>query len=162
MTRLVKSTQIPQDGKARTTKETFSRETAVSINIWADVAIIWKLLTSASDFPRWNSTVISLDGDFHEGEKIKLKSTLDENRTFTLQVKEVEPERRMVWGDRQGTRVYTLTKGESGGVSFTMSEKIGGLFFPLYGRYIPPFDETFEQFAADLKKEAEAIHNENN
>jgi hypothetical protein len=36
-----------------------------------------------------------------------------------------------------------------------MSEKIGGPLFPLFARMIPPFDESFNQFAADLKKAAE-------
>ena len=27
--------------------------------------------------------------------------------------------------------------------------------FPMYAKYIPPFDEMFEQFANELKKEAE-------
>jgi len=40
-----------------------------------------------------------------------------------------------------------------------MSEKIGGLMFPLYGSMIPPFDESFEKFANDLKKESETIMN---
>lgn len=150
------------DGRATTTKETFSRETAVSINIQADPAIVWTLLTNAADFPRWNSTVISLAGDIKQGETIKLKSTLDEKRTFNLKVKEFEPERRLVWGDRQGSRVYTISKGEGDSITFTMTEKIGGLLFPMYGRFIPPFDESFEQFAADLKNEAEAIHNSKN
>jgi hypothetical protein len=39
-----------------------------------------------------------------------------------------------------------------------MTEKIGGLMFPMYAKYIPSFDESFEQFAADLKKEAEIIN----
>ena len=38
-----------------------------------------------------------------------------------------------------------------------MSEKIGGPLFPLFARYIPSFDESFERFADDLKKEAESI-----
>ena len=157
-------THLPttQDGKATTIKETFSRETAVTINIQADPAIVWTLLTNAADFPRWNSTVISLEGEIKQGETINLKSTLDEKRTFNLTVKEFEPEKRLVWGDRQGSRVYTISQGESDGVTFSMTEKIGGLLFPLYGRFIPPFDESFEQFAADLKKEAETIHNAKN
>jgi hypothetical protein len=40
---------------------------------------------------------------------------------------------------------------------FTMTEKIGGVMFPLFANKIPPFDQSFEQFTADLKKEAEAI-----
>ena len=146
-----------QNGKATTVKETFSRETAVSINIQADPTIVWALLTKASDYPRWNSTVVSLEGDITLGGKLKLKSTLDEKRTFKLAVKEFEPNKRLVWGDRQGNRVYTIGKSGDDSVTFSMVEKIGGLFFPMYAKYIPPFDDSFEQFAADLKKEAEAI-----
>lgn len=145
-----------QNGKASTVKTTFSRETSISIDIQADVAIVWTLLTNASDYPRWNSTIISIDGNIAPGEKIKLKSTLDPKRTFTLKVKAFEPEKQLIWGDAQGNRVYTLTTANDT-TTFSMQEKIGGLMFPLYASYIPPFDASFEQFAADLKKEAEAI-----
>ena len=146
------------NGKATTTKSTFSRETTVSIGIAAESAVVWALLTNASDYPRWNSTVVSIEGEIETGGEIKLVSTLDESRTFNLKVKEVVPEKRLVWGDRMGDRVYTIASSE-GGVTFTMTEKIGGLLFPLFAGQIPSFDEAFEQFAADLKKEAEGIDN---
>jgi len=145
-----------QDGKATTEKKAFSRETTVSININASKSIIWTLLTNADDYPRWNSTIISIEGDITEGEKIKLKSTLDEKRTFKLKVKELTIERRLVWGDGKGERVFTL-ENTGNNVQFKMTEKIGGLMFPLYAKYIPPFDESFEQFASDLRREAETI-----
>lgn len=151
------SISTPKNGKATTRKTTFSRETTVSTKINADAAVVWALLTQASDYTRWNSTIVSLEGEIREGEKIKLKSTLDEKRTFKLKVKAFIPEQRLVWGDGQGNRTYTITKQGKEGVTFTMTEKIGGLMFPLYAKFIPPFDESFEQFAADLKKEAETI-----
>ena len=147
---------IAQDGIATTKKETFSRETTVSIHIKADESIVWSLLTNASDYPRWNSTILSIDGEIKEGEKIRLRSTLDEKRTFKLKVKTYQPEHQLEWGDGKGSRVFTLTKSDNG-VSFTMTEKIGGLMFPMYAKYIPSFDESFEQFARDLKNEAEVI-----
>jgi uncharacterized protein YndB with AHSA1/START domain len=146
-----------REGKATTIRKTFSRETSVSTTIFADPAIVWALLTHAADFPRWNSTVTSLKGDIRQGETIELKSTLDEKRTFKLKIKEFVPEKRLVWGDSQGSRTYTLDPASGGGVLFRMSEKIGGPLFPLFASYIPPFDESFERFAADLKKEAESI-----
>lgn len=151
-------TVMAQEGKASTIKKTFSRETTVSILIDADAPIIWALLTNAADYPRWNSTVVSIEGDIALGEKIQLKSTLDEKRTFKLKIKEFQPDQRMVWGDGQGNRIYTLTE-EAGQTRFTMSEKIGSPMFPMYAKHIPPFDASFDQFAADLKKEAEAISN---
>ena len=146
-----------REGKAITTKKTFSRETSVSTTIFADPAIVWALLTHASDFPRWNSTVTSIQGEIREGATIELKSTLDAKRTFKLKVKEFVPERRLVWGDAMGSRVYTLDKGSGGSTLFTMTEKIGGPLFPLFAGVIPSFDEPFERFAADLKRESETI-----
>ena len=98
-------TTVSSNGKAVTTKETFSRTTAVSIDIQADRSIIWALLTNAGDFPRWNSTVISIEGAIAPGEKIKLKAKLDPKREFKLKVKEFEADTRLVWGDAMGNRV---------------------------------------------------------
>lgn len=149
------------NGKASTSKTTFSRETSISVNIEADAAILWALLTNAADFPRWNSTVISISGKIQNGETIELKSTLDEKRTFKLKIKEFVPNQRLVWGDPMGSRVYSLEKAGKG-TQFTMSEKIGGPLFPLFANMIPSFDESFEKFAADLKKEAETIQRSKN
>lgn len=145
------------NGKAITVRKTFSRETSISTNIQADSGIVWALLTNAADIPRWNPTVVSIQGEIKLGGNIELKSTLDEKRTFKLKVKEFEPEKRLAWGDNMGNRVYSIEKHNAGGVTFTMTEKIGGPLFPLFAKHIPSFDESFEQFAAALKKEAEAI-----
>ena len=145
------------EGKAKTIKKTFSRETSVSTTIQADPSIVWALLTHASDFPRWNSTVTSMKGEIWEGGAVELKSILDEKRSFKLKVKEFVPEKRLVRGDAMGSRVYTLTRGDGGSTRFSMTEKIGGPLFPLVAGSIPSFDEVFERYAADLKKEAETI-----
>lgn len=145
-------------GIATTKKTMFSRETSVSILINADSAIIWALLTHAVDFPRWNSTVVSIEGNIQKEGKIKLRSTLAPKKTFQLRIREFEREKKLAWGDGQGVRVYSLTPAGNETVQFDMTEKIGGMMFPLYAKYIPPFDRSFEQFAADLKKESEAIH----
>jgi uncharacterized protein YndB with AHSA1/START domain len=152
-------TNLSSNGKAVTTKNTFSRETEVSNEIQANKSILWALLTNANDYPRWNTTIISIDGNIAQGNKIKLKSTLDPKREFKLSVKEFEPDNRLVWGDAMGKRIYTLKTIGNGLTNFSMSEKIGGPMFPLFSKMIPPFDQSFEQFANDLKKEAELIQN---
>lgn len=146
-----------QTSKATTVRKTFSRTTSVSTEIQADAAIVWALLTNAADFPRWNSTVVSIEGNILSGEKIKLKSTLDPKRTFKLKVKKFSPEKELAWGDAMGKRRYLLENLGKNRVKFTMTEKIGGPIFPLFAGKIPSFDASFDQFAADLKKEAEAI-----
>lgn len=162
MTSTISGTALAQDGKATTIKKTFSRSTGIEQTIQADPEIIWALLTNASDFPRWNSTLISIDGDIAEGEKIKLKAHLAPERTFKIKIKEMDKPNRMVWGDAMGTRVFTIEKTENGGSRFAMNEKIGGLIFPLFSNKIPSFDATFEQYVRDLKKEAELIQQKGN
>ncbi len=144
-------------GKAVTIKNFFSRETTISTDISADASIVWALLTHAADYPRWNSTIVSIHGDIVARGKIKLKSTLDAKREFSLQIKEFEPDHRLVWGDAMGKRTFTLKTTKPGLTHFTMTEKIGGPLFPLFSKMIPSFDQSFEQFAGDLKKEAETI-----
>ncbi len=145
-----------QNGRATTIKKTFSRSTEVGIDIAADPAIVWALLTNAEDFPRWNSTVLSIEGDIKTGQKILLKSYLDPSRTFKIKVKEMQPGQKMVWGDGLGKRTFTLKKIE-GGTHFNMYEKMGNLMFPLFSSKIPDFAESFEKYAQDLKVEAESI-----
>lgn len=152
---------IDTNGKASTIKTTFSRSTSISINIHADKSTIWKLLTNAQDFPRWNSTILSMEGSIEEGKKIKLKSTTDESRTFNLSVQSLQPEQKMIWSDGmapffKGVRTYTLDSNNDGSTTFTMHEKLAGIMFALAAKHIPSFDEPFEQFAADLKREAES------
>lgn len=82
---------------------------------------------------------------------------------FSSGVHEVEGNRSGSWseislGDGLGSRTYLLEKSNLG-TTFTRTEKIGGLLFPLFISQIPTFDKSFEQFAADLKKEAEIIAN---
>tara|TARA_R110000744_G_scaffold249332_3_gene365625 strand:+ start:319 stop:849 length:531 start_codon:yes stop_codon:yes gene_type:complete len=151
-----------QNGTAIATSRTFKRTTCVSINILASKEIIWALLTNAGDFPRWNSTIVSMHGEIKEGRKVELKSTLDPKRTFKLKVKGFEPESKMTWTDGmapffKGKRTYLLSSADDGSVNFTMEETMSGLMFPLAAKSIPDFRKSFEQYAADLKKEAEII-----
>ena len=150
-----------QNGQASTTKKMFSRTTSIFLDIEANQSIIWSLLTNAEDYPRWNSTIVSLEGTIAQGEKIQLVSTLDPKRTFKLKVKSIQAEKSLVWGDAMGQRTYTLEPQANGIVRFSMVEKIGGPLFPLFAGMIPSFDESFEQFAGDLKKEAENIQQGN-
>lgn len=145
---------MAQYGTATTVKKTFNRTTSISQIIDADPSVIWGLLTNAKGYPEWNSTIVSIEGDIKQGQKIRLKSTLDTSRTFKLKVKEMVPMKKLVWGDMMGKRTYTLEK-VSEGTLLTMTEKIGGLMFPLFANKIPSFDQSFEDFTRDLKREAE-------
>ena len=151
MTNTTSTTNI----RALTTKKLFSRQTTVSVDIGAPATQIWKLLTDADQFTAWNSTIVELKGSIAPGGRIQLRSTLAPDRTFKLKVKEFEPDQRLAWGDAMGTRTYTLERLAENQTRFTMTEIIGGPVFPLFASMIPSFDESFNQFAADLKSAAE-------
>ncbi len=143
-------------GNAKTIKQIFSRQTTVSVDIAASPETIWKLLTDAASYPAWNSTILEMNGKIAAGGKIELRAKLAPTRVFKLKIKEFVPHQRLVWGDAMGTRVFTLSENSNNRTCLTMSEKIGGPLFPLFARMIPPFDESFNQFAADLKTACEA------
>lgn len=142
-------------GPATTIKKFFSRQTSVAIDIAASPEKIWKLLTHADAFASWNRTIVELTGKIAPGGTIVLRSTLAPERKFKLKIKEFEPNKRLSWGDAMGTRVFTLSPTPGGETRFSMSETIGGPIYPLFARLIPSFDDSFDQFAADLKKAAE-------
>lgn len=104
------------------------------------------------NYPKWNSTIISIDGKIALGKKIQLKSYLDPKRIFKLTVKEVQLESRLVWGYAMGKREYEITPKANGQTNFSMTEKISSPLFPLFAKMIPPFNESFEKFANDKKK----------
>jgi uncharacterized protein YndB with AHSA1/START domain len=143
------------DGVASTTRTAFSRSTRIAQHIKADAAIVWRLLTAAAEYPQWNSTVVSLDGQIALDSKIKLVSTVDPRRTFSLKVKEFEPNARLTFGNAMFTRTCFLS-AEAGGTRVVIIERIGGPLYPFVARMIPPLDENMEKFTADLKKAAEA------
>lgn len=143
------------NGSATTIKKLFSRQTSITIAIAAEASTIWAFLTDASRFTTWNRTVVELTGTIAAGERIQLRSTLAPERTFKLKIKEFVPNSRLAWGDAMGTRTFELTPLSNGQTQFTMTEIIGGPLFPLFAKLIPPFEESFQQFASDLKSAAE-------
>jgi hypothetical protein len=151
---------IPINGRASRTKSAFRLAYTVGINIQAPPQRIWALLTNAGDFPRWNSTVKSIEGKIAAGQTIKLRATIAPERTFNLTINEFVPEKRMVWSDGnlmfKGVRTYTLTPKADGSTDFTMAEVYSGIMLPMIAGSLPDFGPPFEQYAADLKRAAEA------
>jgi hypothetical protein len=147
-------------GKAIKSSTAFRMECGVGVNIRASPRTIWDLLTNAGDFPRWNSTIKSVDGEIVLGKKIALRVTIAPDRVFKPKVSELVPEQKMVWSDGaapmfKGVRTFTLTKREDGTTDFSMDEVFAGIMLPMIKGSLPDFGPPFEQYAADLKREAE-------
>ncbi len=123
---------------------------------------IWKILTDAPNFPNWEPGVTRIEGTIALGEKITVYTKLSPNRAFPVTVSEFVPGKKMVWSSAmplglfRGARTFTLTPKGKGQVEVVTREEFSGLLLPLIGRTIPDLSESFRNFAAGLKKQAEA------
>lgn len=147
------------DGHAHKTRTTFRMECSVAIRIDAPPAKVWALLTDAAGFPKWNSTVTSIEGPIALGQKLTLRVPSAPKQTFRPKVSELEADKRMVWRDGfapmfQGVRTFTLAPAGSG-TEFSMVEVFSGAMLPMIAGSLPDFVPIFETYAADLKRAAE-------
>jgi len=133
----------------------------VEVSIRASAEVVWRLLTDAEGFPRWNSTVTRVEGDIREGERLRLHVP-GTKRTFTPKVSGVVPARRMAWSDGvslvfKGVRTFELRPRDQGSTDFVMEERFSGVIFALTRGMLPDFQPIFEAYAQDLKREAERL-----
>ena len=153
------ATNIEMDGRASKTKSAFRMEYAAGVSISASVGRVWSLMTHASDFPRWNTTVKRIEGQIAAGQMIKLVATVAPNRVFNLSITEFSPQQKMVWSDGnamfKGVRTYTFSPKSASSTDFTMSEVYTGLMMPMIAGSLPNFSPIFAQYLIDLKREAE-------
>ncbi len=137
-----------------------SFQTSVLIRSEADA--IWAILTDASRYTEWNPTVDSVEGRIAPGERVTVHAKVNPGRAFPVKVTEFVPGRKMVWTGGmplnlfEGARTFTLTPRGDGTVEFHMIEVYRGLLSPLIERSIPNLQPAFDEFAAALKKRAEA------
>ena len=140
-------------------RHAFSLLCRVEVSIRAPADRIWKLLTDATDFSRWNSTVTAIDGEIRDGQRIRIHAP-GTTRTFTPTISHVVPDARMTWTGGlaalfKGVRTFELRPASNGVTTFVMQERFSGLMLPLVGRALPNFGPVFERYAIDLKREAE-------
>lgn len=145
--------------KALKTGSTFRMACAIQTTIAASPERVWALLTDAAGFPRWNSTVASIEGEIAEGRRLRLKVPA-QDRVFKPKVSRVAPGRSMIWSDGmapmfKGVRVFTLTPNTDGSTEFYMKEELSGLMLPMIKGSLPDFAPVFETYADDLKRAAE-------
>jgi hypothetical protein len=139
------------------------RQFVASTTIRARPETIWTLLTDATGYTQWNSTIERIEGRIAAGGTVTVFAKTAPGRAFTLRVTEFVPPRRMVWtggmplGLFAGTRSYTLNPVSDAEVEFTMCEEYSGLLARLITRSIPDLQPSFDTFAADLKRCAETI-----
>ena len=143
------------------TRSLFSMSCRVDVNIRARAEDIWALLTDASGFPRWNSTVTRIDGQIRDGQRLRIHVP-GTTRTFAPRVSDVTPAQRMTWTGGfapmfKGVRTFELQTLGEGSTGFSMAERFSGLMLPLVSRSLPDFGPVFERYALDLRTRQSAL-----
>ena len=151
---------ITPDGKTQKTRTDAALDYSVATKIAAPPEVIWAILTDAPSFTAWNSTIVKLEGTIALGQKIHLTSIDNKEKVFDLTVSSLDAPKHMVWEDGGsmflGVRHFTLLPGTDGTTTFAMSETFSGGMLGMIEGSLPDFTKTFDTFAADLKKTAEA------
>jgi uncharacterized protein YndB with AHSA1/START domain len=131
------------------------------ITIAASRSVIWSLLTTAADYPAWNSTITKLEGTIAKGEKLKIWTKLSPDRAFPAKVAEID-EGHMVWsfsaplGMFKGRRTFTLTE-TTNGVEFHTREEFSGWMAGPIIKKMPDLQPSFDEWASCLKARAEQL-----
>jgi hypothetical protein len=136
------------------------RQYSASTTIDASPEVIWKLLTDANGYPKWDPSMDHIEGKLALGEPVKFFTKLSP-QAFPVKVTAFEPNRRLVLtggmplGLFKSERTHSLTPAGGGQTTFKTEETFSGLLLPIFGRTIPDLTDNFRAFAAGLKKEAE-------
>ncbi len=122
---------------------------------------IWRILTDAPNYPRWDPGIDHIEGMIAAGNQITAYTKYTGSRAFPVKVSEFVPAQKMVWssgmplGLFKGVRTFTLTPKGTGRTEFSLREEFSGLLLPMIGRSLPDLNKTFAEFAAGLKAYAE-------
>lgn len=132
-----------------------------SVTIDAPAQRVWEILTDTTSWPQWDPNCERIEGDGSvTGSRIKVFTRLKPGVGFRVQVQEVVPHQRLVWGAGmpfglfKGERTFTL-EPDGARTHFTTREVFSGPMLKLIGRSIPDLSRAFEQFTAGLKHRAE-------
>ena len=133
---------------------------SASITINAPAETVWKILSDAGNYPRWDLTMDHIEGKLDLGETVKFFTKLS-SQAFPVKVTTFEPGKRMVLtgglplGLFKSERTHTLTPAGKGVIEFHTEEIFSGLLLPVFGKNIPDLTENFKGFVVALKKQAE-------
>jgi hypothetical protein len=150
---------LTPDGKAKKARTADALDYAVATRIAAPPDVVWKLLADVGAQKEWNSTLTSIEGNVALGSRVKMTTKLGGDRVFDLAVTTFEAPSKMVWEDGNkmfmGVRTYSVTADGDGSI-FAMNETLSGRMLAMIEPSMPDFGPSFETYAADLKKAAEA------
>ena len=121
----------------------FTRRIHTELEIDAPAGAVWETLTDLASYEEWNPNVTFAAGTLEEGTEVDLRiqPTRGRERSITVTVTEVDPERRLRWvgtvGGRwlfEGRHTFELQPLDGGRTRFVNRERVSGLTAPIVVR----------------------------
>ena len=130
-------------------------DSSVHAGIFTDrpLADVWNVVSDSTAYPDWNPFITRVDGDFREGETIRIVlGNGPDSMVFKPTVLVVRPEQDLCWrgsvlirGVFDGTHCIHLT-AVTGGTHLEQTESFSGLLVGRLTKYV--IDETQRNFQA--------------
>ena len=131
-----------------------------TIDIAADPATVWAVLTDGAGHQAWDPHIERIDGRLEPGERLTVK--FRDSMTFRPTVQAVETNRSLEWLGRllipglfDGWHHWEL-EATAGGTRVTQSERFTGILVPFMGKLLRQTEDQFEASNAALAARAEA------
>ena len=135
---------------------------AAATTIHAPVEQVWAVLQDVSAWPAWDANFLNVEGTAAPGEQVHLSSALFPDRVVTVRVTEFVPNFRLTLTSGepeaayQGQHTYILIPKSDEDVEFVTYEFFSGSVPEAVLQASPAITASFRQFAARLKRRAEA------
>jgi len=147
-------------GGGRTARPLNEYDTAAIVH--APAANVWRILTDAAGYEKWNPEIVGVEGRFDRGERIRVRVKLGDGaiRSLTLRVTSFTAPSSMEWtgglpfGLFVGRRIMTVVpRGED--TEFRMHLSMTGPLAAAILRSVGDRQPEIDSFSAALKKYAE-------
>ncbi|MCX6125228.1 MAG: SRPBCC domain-containing protein [Proteobacteria bacterium] len=129
---------------------------AAKIDIKAPADNVWTLITDAGNQHKWNSTILSITGEFKEKTNVIFLTAVSPKTPFKVAVKSVKKNEMILEGGMplglfRGKRVFKLTPLSENSCRFETSEVFTGPLVWLMKKVMPDLQPAFDAYASDLK-----------
>ncbi len=143
------------------------KEIKTEIEIRANAASIWKVLSDFKNYEKWNPFIVSIQGEQKNGSRIRVKIKQPGGNTMKMkpEILAFNPPSEFRWkgqlffaGLFDGEHIFEIFENPDGSCRFVQREKFSGILIPLFRKMLDTRTiEGFKLMNKALKTQAEQL-----